>query len=336
MGSFPALVVREAGKIRQVALEAMDDAQLPPGEVTVAVQFSSLNYKDGLAITGKGPIIRYYPMVPGIDLAGRVIASDVSAFAPGDPVLVTGWGIGEEHWGGYAGKARVRADWLVRLPANMTARQAMGFGTAGFTAMLAMQNLEAHGVGREREILVTGAGGGVGGVAVALLSRLGYRVAASTGRHELDGYLKSLGAASILDRAELAAPSRPLLRERWGGVVDTVGGQTLATVLAGLAAYGCAVACGLVGGSDLPATVFPFLLRGVALVGAESAHCPGPRRVAAWQRLAEIFPEGLPEAMVEEIDLADVPAKAEAILAGRTRGRVVVRLGSSPPRPGPS
>jgi acrylyl-CoA reductase (NADPH) len=304
---------------------------LPAGDVTVAVQFSSLNYKDGLAITGKGRIIRRYPMVPGIDLAGRVLASDSAAFAVQDPVLLTGWGIGEEHWGGYAGKARVRAEWLVPLPGKMTARQAMAFGTAGFTAMLAVEALERHGVGRDREVLVTGAGGGVGGVAVAVLARLGYRVTASTGRRELGGYLKSLGATGILDRAELAAPARPLMHERWGGVVDTVGGQTLASALAGIASYGCAVACGLAGGSDLPTTVFPFILRGIALVGAESVRCPAPRRVAAWQRLADLFPEGLPEAMIQEIGLSDVPAKAEAIVAGRIQGRVVVRLPAASP-----
>ena len=329
MSSFQGVVLRQGGTSPQVAIETLTDNQLPPGDVRVAVHFSSLNYKDALAITGKGKIIRTYPMVPGIDLAGQVLTSESHAFRSGQPVLLTGWGIGEHQWGGYAGEARVRSEWLVPLPPGMTARQAMAFGTAGFTAMLAIEALEAHHADRTREILVTGAGGGVGGVAVALLARLGYRVTASSGRPQLADYLKSLGAASILDRSELAAPSRPLLSERWGGVVDTVGGQTLVTALAGLTSYGCAAACGLAGSSDLPATVFPFILRGVSLVGIDSVRCPMPRRTAAWRRLAEVFPEGLPETMLDEIGLSEIPAKAEALLAGRIRGRVVIGLPAS-------
>ncbi len=325
MSTFRALVLREGVKAPAVSIETVGDDQLPAGDVTVAVEYSGLNYKDGLAITGKGRIVRTYPMVPGIDLAGRVERSDSPAFKPGDGIILTGWGIGESHWGGYAEKARVRAEWLVPLPAGMTARHAMVFGTAGFTAMLCVNALEFHRVDRSREVLVTGAAGGVGSTAVALLGRLGYRVTAVTGRPALAPYLKSLGAEGIIDRSELSTPCKPLLSERWGGVVDTVGGQTLATALAGVVSGGTATACGLAGGSDLPATVMPFILRGVRLIGIASAHCPMSQRRDAWRRLAELLPNGLPDEAVEEVGLDELPAKAEAILAGQVRGRVIVR-----------
>lgn len=331
MSTFHALVLREGTKAPAASVETVSDDQLPAGDVTVAVEYSGLNYKDGLAITGKGRIVRTYPMVPGIDLVGRVETSNSPAFKPGDEVILTGWGVGENHWGGYAEKARVRAEWLVPLPAGMTPRQAMVFGTAGFTAMLCVDALESHGVDRNREVLVTGAAGGVGSVAVALLGRLGYRVTAATGRPALASYLKSLGAEGIIDRAELAVPCKPLLSERWAGVVDTVGGQTLATALAGVVCDGAATACGLAGGSDLPATVMPFILRGVRLIGISSVRCPISRRLAAWRRLADLLPDGLPDEAVEEISLADLPEKAEAILAGHVRGRVIVKLAKHAP-----
>jgi acrylyl-CoA reductase (NADPH) len=325
VSAFRALVLREGAKVPAASIDTVTEDQLPAGDVTVAVEYSGLNYKDGLAITGKGRIVRVYPMVPGIDLAGKVEQSTSPTFKPGDEVILTGWGVGESHWGGYAEKARVRAEWLVPLPAGMTPRRAMIFGTAGFTAMLCVDALETHGVDRSREVLVTGAAGGVGSVAVALLGRLGYRVTAATGRPTLTPYLKSLGAEAIIDRSELAAPCKPLLSERWGGVVDTVGGQTLATALAGVVCDGTATACGLAGGSDLPTTVMPFILRGVRLIGITSARCPMSRRLAAWRRLAELLPDGLPDEAVEEIGLAELPEKAEAILAGQVRGRVIVR-----------
>ncbi len=331
MSTFRALVVREGATGPTASIETVTDEQLPAGDVTVAVEYSSLNYKDGLALTGKGRIVRTYPMVPGIDLAGRVERSDSPAFRPGDAVILTGYGIGESHWGGYAEKARVRTAWLVPLPAGMALRQAMVFGTAGFTAMLCVEALESHGLDRRREALVTGAAGGVGSVAVALLGRLGYRVTAATGRAALIPYLKSLGAQSVIDRNELSAPCKPLLSERWGGVVDTVGGQTLATALAGLVYDGAATACGLAGGSDLPATVMPFILRGVRLIGIASASCPMARRLAAWHRLANLLPDGLPDEAVEEIGLAELPEKAEAILAGQVRGRVIVKPAKQSP-----
>lgn len=329
VSTFHALVLREGATGPLASIETVTDDQLPAGDVTVAVEYSGLNYKDGLAITGKGRIIRTYPMVPGIDLAGRVKTSESPDFKPGDGVILTGWGIGESHWGGYAEKARVRAEWLVPLPAGMTPRRAMVFGTAGFTAMLSVDALESYGVDRGREVLVTGAAGGVGSLAVALLGRLGYRVTAATGRPALAPYLQSLGAQGVIDRAELSAPCKPLLSERWGGVVDTVGGQTLATALAGLASDGIAAACGLASGSDLPTTVMPFILRGVRLIGIASARCPISRRLPAWRRLADLLPEGLPDEAVEEIGLAALPEKAEAILAGRVRGRIIV----NPARP---
>ncbi|RIH88151.1 Acrylyl-CoA reductase AcuI [Meiothermus luteus] len=325
MQTFRALVVEssdpQSARIRQASLD-----ELPPGDVLVRVAYSSLNYKDGLAITGAGKVIRSFPMVPGIDLAGVVLESASAHFKPGDAVLLTGYGIGERHWGGMAELARVRSEWLVPLPEGLTLKEAMGIGTAGFTAMLAVMALEAHGVDKTREVLVTGAAGGVGSLAVALLARLGYRVVASTGRLSEEGYLRSLGAAEVIERSLLSAPARPLESERFAGAVDTVGGAVLAGVLPRVAYGGSVAACGNAGGPRLETTVFPFILRGVNLLGVDSVMCPREQRLLAWQRLAQELPKPLLEAMVRTVELEEVPALAQAILQGQVRGRVVVRL----------
>jgi len=321
-----ALVLdQEDGATRAVLKEVPRDA-LPDGDVTVAVAYSSLNYKDGLAVRGQGRIVRSYPMVPGIDLAGTVVASASPDYKPGDEVVLTGWGIGERHWGGYAEMARVNSAWLVPLPRGLTARQAMAVGTAGLTAMLCVMALEDHGVGpRGRPVIVTGAAGGVGSVAVALLAQCGYTVAASTGRSELHDYLKGLGASQIVERATLAAPStRPLESERWGGGVDTVGSTTLAAVLRTTAYGGSVAACGLAGGNDLPTTVLPFILRAVNLLGIDSALCPPDRRRSAWERLARDVPSDTLDRITQVAPLADVPRLAGEILQGRVRGRVII------------
>lgn len=325
MQTFKALVVESGdpytAHIRQARLD-----ELPPGEVLVRVAYSSLNYKDGLAITGAGKVIRNFPMVPGIDLAGTVLESASPEYKPGDPVILTGWGVGERHWGGLSELARVRAEWLVPLPEGLTLQQAMGIGTAGFTAMLAVMALEAHSIDPAREVLVTGAAGGVGSLAVALLAQRGYRVVASTGRLSEEAYLKSLGAHEILDRAVLGAPSKPLESERFAGAVDTVGGAVLAGVLPRMAYGGSVAACGNAGGVKLETTVFPFILRGVNLLGIDSVMCPKEKRLLAWQRLARELPKPLLEATLQTVSLEEVPALAQAILQGRVRGRVVVKL----------
>lgn len=325
MQTFKALVVETGdpytAQIRQASVD-----ELPPGDVLVRVAYSSLNYKDGLAITGAGKVIRSFPMVPGIDLAGTVQESASPDYKPGDSVILTGWGVGERHWGGLAELARVRAEWLVPLPEGLTLQQAMGIGTAGFTAMLAVMALEAHTIEKNRDVLVTGAAGGVGSVATALLARLGYRVVASTGRTGEEAYLRSLGASEILDRGVLAAPAKPLESERFGGAVDTVGGAVLAGVLPRMA-YGSSVAaCGNAGGVKLETTVFPFILRGVNLLGIDSVMCPREKRLRAWQRLAHDLPKPLLEAAMQTVSLEEVPGLAQAILQGQVRGRVVVRL----------
>jgi acrylyl-CoA reductase (NADPH) len=326
MGDFRALVLREAdGKVTP-KLERVDDGALPPGEVTVAVEYSTLNYKDGLILNGLGRLVRKYPHVPGVDFAGRVAASESPDYAAGDAVVLTGWRVGETQWGGYAEKARVKAAHLVPLPAGLTTKHAMAIGTAGFTAMLAVMALEAHGLSPERgEVLVTGAAGGVGSVAVALLAKLGYRVAASTGRPEQHEFLRGLGATVFVDRAELAAPpARPLEAERWAGAVDAVGSTTLANVLTRISYGGGVAACGLAGGSDLPASVIPFLLRGVSLLGIDSVMCPAERRRAAWARLARDLPLDKLDALTEVVPLAALPELGQLILKGGVRGRVVV------------
>ena len=326
--TFTALVLDEADRKVTASIKELDEADLPAGEVTVAVSHSTLNYKDGMILKGIGRLVRNYPHVPGIDFAGTVEASDSADYKPGDKVLLTGWRVGEAHWGGYAARARVKADWLVPLPAGLSAQQAMALGTAGFTAMLAVIALEEAGVAPDSgPVLVTGANGGVGGVAISLLAALGYNVEASTGRPEFADHLKSLGAAEIIPRSELAAaPERPLLSERWAGAVDAVGGTTLACMLPQMRYHGAIAACGLAGGAEFNATVLPFLLRGVRLLGIDSVMCPaGPRR-AAWARLADEMPKDKLDALTEMVALADLPALADSILKGETRGRVVVDL----------
>lgn len=325
MQTFKALVVESGdpytAQIRQATLD-----ELPQGDVLVRVAYSSLNYKDGLAITGAGKVIRSFPMVPGIDLAGTVLESASPAYKPGDSVILTGWGVGERHWGGLAELARVRSEWLVPLPQGLSFQQAMGIGTAGFTAMLAVMALEAHAIDKSKEVLVTGAAGGVGSLAVALLARLGYRVVASTGRTSEEAYLRSLGAGEILDRAALTAPSKPLESERFGGAVDTVGGAVLAGVLPRMAYGGSVAACGNAGGVKLETTVFPFILRGVNLLGIDSVMCPREKRLEAWQRLAHDLPRPLLEEAMQVVSLEEVPERAQAILQGQVRGRVVVKM----------
>lgn len=329
METFKAFVVDQNDVGRHAGVQTCQRDDLPPGDVLVQVACSSLNYKDGLAVTGKGKIIRSYPMVPGVDFAGTVLESQSDAYQPGDQVVLTGWGVGERHWGGFAQLARVKADWLVPLPEGLTPHHAMGIGTAGFTAMLCVLSLEASGMHPgEREVVVTGASGGVGSMAVAILGQLGYRVVASTGRTELYDYLQGLGAQECIGRDVLASDSnRPLESERWGGAVDTVGGNTLAGLLRSMA-YGASVAaCGLAGGSDLPTTVFPFILRGVNLLGIDSVMYPAARRSAVWERLVQALPADKLDTIMQRATLDDLPTLSEQILKGQVRGRVVIDVG---------
>jgi acrylyl-CoA reductase (NADPH) len=323
---FRALVLHETGGKVEPRIERLRESALPEGEVLVAVEYSTLNYKDGMILAGQGRLVRQYPHVPGVDFAGTVERSDSPDFQHGDKVVVTGWRVGEARWGGYAEKARVAASMPVKLPAGLTAKRAMAVGTAGFTAMLAVMALEREGLEKGAgEVLVTGAAGGVGSVAVALLAAAGHTVVASTGRPATHDYLRGIGAASFIDRASLAQkPERPLQSERWAGAVDTVGSTTLATILTQLKYRGAVAATGLVGGSDLPASVIPFLLRGVRLIGIDSVMAPRAEREAAWARLASDLPGATLDAMTETIDLADLPDWGRRILAGETRGRVVV------------
>jgi acrylyl-CoA reductase (NADPH) len=319
---FNAVLIDRTGDQVQARLAELDEADLPEGSVSVDVTYSSLNYKDALAITGSAPIARSYPMVAGIDLAGVVSASDDPDHAPGETIVATGYGIGERHWGGLAQRARLDGDWLVPLPAAFSPRQAMAIGTAGFTAMLCVLALEDHGV--EGEILVTGANGGVGGLAVAILAKLGHHVIASTGRPQLGDALRDVGAAEIIDRAELSEPGRPLGKERWAGAVDTVGGQTLANVCASTRYGGTVAACGNVAGMSLPASVAPFILRAVTLAGVDSVQTPRTRRLEAWRRLSEDLDPSLLDLLTSEIGLTQVLDTARDLLDGRVRGRVVV------------
>jgi acrylyl-CoA reductase (NADPH) len=326
---FTALVVdREDGKIT-VALRRLERDALPPGEVIVEVAYSDLNYKDALALTGQGNIIRAYPMVPGVDLAGIVRESSSPSFRSGDQVLLTGWGVGERHWGGFAQLARVQAEWLLPLPPGMTVRQAMGIGTAGLTAMLCVLALEDRGltptIAEDREVVVSGAAGGVGSVAVAILSGLGYHVVGVTGRPEAHTYLRDLGAREVIGRDALPVGSRkPLESQRWLAAVDVAGGEVLAALLSQMTYGGIIAACGLAGGSALATTVFPFILRGVSLLGVDSVMCPQARRRVAWERLAHDLPPAALERITRVVALADVPELAEEILAGRVRGRLIV------------
>ncbi len=328
MGTFRAVVVEKTEAGQSAALKDFSDDDLMEGDVTVRVSHSTLNYKDGLAVTGKGPVVRRFPMIPGIDLAGVVEASSHPEFKPGDAVVLNGWGTGETHLGAYAERSRVKGDWLIPLPEGLTPEQAMAVGTAGYTAMLAVMALERHGLTPDRgPALVTGAAGGVGSVAVSLLAKAGWRVMASTGRPEEADYLKGLGAAEIVDRAELSAPGRPLGKERWAAAVDSVGSHTLANALAQTRYGGAVAACGLAQGMDLPTSVAPFILRGVSLLGIDSVMAPKALRLEAWRRISTDLDRERLAAMTTVIPLDEVIAAGEAILAGRVRGRTVVRIG---------
>jgi acrylyl-CoA reductase (NADPH) len=327
MATFKAIRIDKAEKGTTVALTQFDEAELMEGDVTVRVEWSTLNYKDGLAVTGKAPVVRRFPMIAGIDFAGTVEASSHPQWKAGDKVICDGWGLGETHLGAYAEKARVKGDWLVRLPEGMSARDAMAIGTAGYTAMLSVLALEKYGLTpSDGPIIVTGAAGGVGSVAIAILSKLGYRVVASTGRMAEADYLKDLGAAEVIDRAELSGPAKPLAKERWAGGIDSVGSTTLANVLS-MTKYGGAVAaCGLAAGMDLPTSVAPFILRGVCLLGIDSVMCPIERRKIAWSRLASDLDRGKLAEITQEIGLEEVVGAGAKILAGQVRGRIVVKI----------
>ena len=327
MGTFKAIRIDKADKGTTASLAQFDEAELMDGDVVVRVEWSTLNYKDGLAVTGKAPVVRRFPMIAGIDFAGAVEQSAHPSWKTGDRVVCTGWGMGETHLGAYAEKARVKGDWLVRLPNGLSAREAMAIGTAGFTAMLAILALERHGLSpKSGPVVVTGAAGGVGSVATAVLAKLGYHVIASTGRTSEADYLKGLGAAEVIDRDELSAPAKPLGRERWAGGVDSVGSTTLANLLS-MTKYGGAIAaCGLAGGMDLPTSVAPFILRGVCLLGIDSVMCPiGPRK-AAWDRLGRDLDRAKLVEITNEIGLGQVIDVAPKILAGQVRGRIVVKI----------
>jgi acrylyl-CoA reductase (NADPH) len=327
MGTFKALVIDKTDAGQNVGFREFDENDLMEGDVTIRVSHSTLNYKDGLALTGKAPVVRRFPMIPGVDLAGTVEASSNPEFKPGDAVILNGWGLGETHLGAYAEKVRVKGDWLIPLPSGLAPRQAMAIGTAGYTAMLCLMALEKHGLKPERgPAIVTGAVGGVGSVAVALLAKAGWHVIASTGRPEEGDYLKGLGAAEILDRSELAGPGRPLGKERWAAGVDTVGSIPLANVLS-MTKYGGAIAaCGLAAGMDLPATVAPFILRNIALLGVDSVMAPRALRLEAWSRLAHELDHAKLASMTSTIPLDEVMEAGRRIVAGQVKGRVVVEI----------
>jgi acrylyl-CoA reductase (NADPH) len=324
--TFRALRLFKTDAGQETKLLDLSDDDLMDGDVDVRVEYSTINYKDGLALTGRSPVVRVFPLTPGIDFAGVVEASSTPAFKPGDRVVLNGWGVGESHHGGYAQKARVKGDWLVKLPDAISTAHAMAIGTAGYTAMLSVMALEREGLAPDRgDVVVTGAAGGVGSVAIAILSRLGYRVVASTGRKAAESdYLTGLGAKEIIDRAELSAPGRPIARERWAAGVDAVGSHTLANVLAQIRYGGAVAACGLAQGMDLPASVAPFILRGVTLAGVDSVMCPKPRREEAWTRLASDLDLRRLDAMTNRATLADLPRLAADILDGKVRGRMVI------------
>ncbi len=326
--SFRAILVsRDEDRKQSVAITELNEADLMDGDVTIAVEATTVNYKDGLAITGKAPVVRHWPMVPGIDLAGTVTASSNADWKEGDKVILNGWGVGETHWGAYAGMARVKGDWLVPLPSGMSARDAMAIGTAGYTAMLCVMALERHGVTpASGPVIVTGAAGGVGTVAVSILSKLGYEVIASTGRPEEEVFLKGLGAAYIIDRKELSEPGKPLGKERWAAGIDVAGSHTLANVLAQTRYGGAVAACGLAQGMDLPVSVAPFILRGVALLGVDSVMAPKPLRLEAWRRLGTDLDREKLAGLSQTIRFEDIIATANDIVEGKVRGRVVVEM----------
>jgi acrylyl-CoA reductase (NADPH) len=328
VASFKAIVIEKADGGTKATMTDFDDANLMDGDVTVRVEYSTVNYKDGLAITGKAPVVRRFPMIAGIDFAGTVESSGNPAWKPGDRVVLNGWGLGETHLGAYAEKARVRAEWLVRLPAGISAHDAMAIGTAGYTAMLCVMALERHGLTPgQGPVVVTGAAGGVGSVAVAILAKLGFTVHAVTGRPQEADYLKGLGAAEIVDRKELTATPKPLAKERWAGAVDVVGSTVLANLLSMTRYGGGVAACGLAGGMDLPTSVAPFILRGVCLYGIDSVMCPLARRQEAWKRLETDLDRQKLAAMTREIGFSDVLTVAPEILTGQVRGRIVVKIG---------
>ena len=328
MPSFKAILIsRDEDKKQSVAMTTVNDDDLMPGDVTVKVEATTVNYKDGLAITGKSPVVRHWPMVPGIDLAGRVLDSDHASFKAGDDVILNGFGVGEVHWGAYAQKARINGDWLIKRPSNISAKQAMSIGTAGYTAMLCVMALENHDITPQRgPVVVTGANGGVGSVAISILSKLGYQVIASTGRLEETDFLKGLGASEIIDRNELSQAGRPLGKERWAGGVDAVGSHTLANVLAQTKYGGAVAACGLAQGFDLPTTVMPFILRGVSLLGIDSVQAPLAVREEAWFRLARDLDMAKLESLTTEIGFEDLIGAATDIVEGKIRGRVVAMI----------
>jgi len=324
---FQAYQIGKSDDGQRCALTQLDDSDLMEGDVTVRVEYTTINYKDGLALTGRSPIIRHFPLIPGIDFSGTVIESSHSDYSQGDRVVLNGWGVGESHSGGYAQKARVNGDWLVPLPDGLDMRQAMAIGTAGYTAMLSVLALEDHGIGPDDgDILVTGASGGVGSIAVAVLGKLGYRVVATTGRMQESDFLKRLGAADVIDRAQFADKARPLGKELWRGAVDVAGGNTLANVLSQVCRGGAVAACGLAESMNLPTTVAPFILRGVTMYGIDSVMAPFQRRVTAWRRLASDLDPGLLDELSFDLDFADLPQAAVDILDGKIRGRAVVKL----------
>ena len=322
---FKAIVINKDDKGYRAELGQLEESALPAGDVRVRVQYSTLNYKDGLAITGKGPVVRSFPMVPGIDFAGEVLESTSPEFKVGDAVLLNGWGVGEGHWGGLAQQARVKADWLIPLPKGFTAKQALAIGTAGYTAMLCVMALQKHGVKpADGEVLVTGAAGGVGSFAIALLSKLGFTVVASSGRPQEAEYLRSLGAAEVIDRGSLSEPGKPLARERWAAVVDSVGSHTLVNACAATKSEGAVAACGLAQGMDFPGTVAPFILRGVTLYGINSVTVPKATRIAAYEQLSTLVDLTTLEAISHEISLGEAMEYADALMKGNVRGRVIV------------
>jgi acrylyl-CoA reductase (NADPH) len=324
---FKGILIEKDEKGYRAAVDDIDDSVLPDGDVSVKVLYSTINYKDALAITGKAPVVRKFPMIPGIDLVGQVEQSDSDKFDFGDIVLLNGFGVGEVHCGGLAGKARLKSEWLIPLPEGFTPRQAMAIGTAGYTAMLCVIALEKNGVTPDQgDILVTGANGGVGSFSIALLAGLGYRVVASTGRTDQADYLKKLGAAEVIDRATLSEPGRPLAKERWAGAIDCAGSHTLANICASLKYGGTVAACGLAQGMDLPASVAPFILRGISLVGIDSVMRPLEDRVEAWQRLADTLDPSVFDDVSADISLTDAVEVASDLIAGKVRGRVVVKL----------
>lgn len=326
-GTFRAIQINKTDDKQTAALVELSDADLMDGDVTVDISHSTLNYKDGLALTAKAPIIRKFPLTPGIDFAGTVSASDNPDYKVGDAVILNGWGVGEGHSGGFAERARVKADWLVKMPDGITAAQAMAIGTAGYTSMLCVMALEDAGITPDSgEILVTGAAGGVGSVAIAILSKLGYSVTASTGRTSEEAFLKGLGASSIVDREEFNTPPKPLAKSRWAGCVDAVGSTTLANVLSQMNYGGAVAACGLAQGMDLPASVAPFILRGVKLLGVDSVMCPKPRREQAWARLSQDLDMAKLDSLTSHIKLDDVIAAGADIISGKVRGRIVVDI----------